>query len=416
MDSEYIITPSGSFISTDELYHHGIKGMKWGVRRYQNPDGSLTDKGKKRYLNSDGTLNKKGEKYYAKETERLKAERKTLRAQKSAATKLSKLEEMRKKNAELEDEVNGKKTKEEDKSSSGESASTSKNQKGSEMSDLSIDEIREHSNRMQAEDNFKQLLEKRGYTVSLDEKTDIDRRIESLSKEKTLRQLEKEVDKMNRGKTETEQKIEELTQKRDILKLEKEIRDNTPKKESKLSKFINSQAGQNITNQLIKSGENVLTAYLKEKTGSSTSDNNNSNNSKKAVKATLDRVGKKLGKEADKVSRAMDRQTEKQAKQEAKAAKKEAKAAEKQAKQEAKSESKSKVYEGTVEGEGTSRSSIKNGGKKGPTYDAEYYTESHASTPVTDLSTTSRSRGYDYIERIKTDYGYRYIYELPSGS
>lgn len=413
MDSEYIITPSGSFISTDELYHHGIKGMKWGVRRYQNPDGSLTDKGKKRYLNSDGTLNKKGEKYYAKETERLKAERKTLRAQKSAATKLSKLEEMRKKNAELEDEVNGKKTKEEDKSSSGESASTSKNQKGSEMSDLSIDEIREHSNRMQAEDNFKQLLEKRGYTVSLDEKTDIDRRIESLSKEKTLRQLEKEVDKMNRGKTETEQKIEELTQKRDITKLEKEIRDNTPKKESKLSKFLNSQAGSAIATQLVKSGENVLTAYLKEKAGSSTNNNNNnSNNSKKdskAVKATVDRVGKKLGKEADKVSRAMDRQTEKQAK-------KEAKAAEKQAKQEAKSESKSKVYEGTVEGEGTSKSSIKNESKKGPVYDAEYYTESHASTPVTDLSTTSRSRGYDYIERIKTDYGYRYIYELPSGS
>ena len=31
------------------LYHHGIKGMKWGVRRYQNKDGSLTPAGKKRY-------------------------------------------------------------------------------------------------------------------------------------------------------------------------------------------------------------------------------------------------------------------------------------------------------------------------------------------------------------------------------
>lgn len=412
MDSEYIITPSGTFISTDELYHWGVKGMKWGVRRYQNADGSLTDKGRKRYLNDDGSLNKKGEKYYAKETERLKAERKTLRAQKSATRKLSKLEEMRKKNAELDEEVNGKKTKEEDKTSSGESASTSKSEKGSDMSSMSTADLKAYSSRMQVEDNFKQLLEKRGYTVSLDEKTDIDRRIDQLSKEKTLRQLEKEVDKMNRGKTDTERKIEELTQKRDITKLEKEIRDNTPKKESKLSKFLNSQAGSALTTQLIKSGENVLITRLKQKAG------DDSDNTSKAVKETVNKVTKTLGKEADKVSKSFEKQTEKQAKKEAKAAEKEAK---REAKQEAKAESKnksesSKVYEGTVEGEGTSRSSIKNGGKKGPTYDAEYYTESHASTPVTDLSTTSRSRGYDYIERIKTDYGYRYIYELPPGS
>lgn len=35
--------------SSNELYHHGIKGMKWGRRRFQNSDGSLTAAGRKRY-------------------------------------------------------------------------------------------------------------------------------------------------------------------------------------------------------------------------------------------------------------------------------------------------------------------------------------------------------------------------------
>lgn len=33
----------------DELNHHGILGQKWGVRRYQNEDGTLTAAGKARY-------------------------------------------------------------------------------------------------------------------------------------------------------------------------------------------------------------------------------------------------------------------------------------------------------------------------------------------------------------------------------
>lgn len=36
-----------------ELYHHGIKGMHWGVRRYQNKDGSYTKEGKERRMYSD---------------------------------------------------------------------------------------------------------------------------------------------------------------------------------------------------------------------------------------------------------------------------------------------------------------------------------------------------------------------------
>ena len=44
----------------NELYHHGIKGQKWGIRRYQNPDGSLTDLGKKRIVQGTNLLKEKG--------------------------------------------------------------------------------------------------------------------------------------------------------------------------------------------------------------------------------------------------------------------------------------------------------------------------------------------------------------------
>ena len=43
-----------------ELCHYGIKGMKWGVRRYQNIDGSLTKKGRKKFYKQGNQLSKSG--------------------------------------------------------------------------------------------------------------------------------------------------------------------------------------------------------------------------------------------------------------------------------------------------------------------------------------------------------------------
>ena len=52
----------------DELVHYGIKGQKWGVRRYQNKDGSLTPAGKKRYDESDEEREEREKKEKTKKT------------------------------------------------------------------------------------------------------------------------------------------------------------------------------------------------------------------------------------------------------------------------------------------------------------------------------------------------------------
>lgn len=71
-----------------DLYHWGIKGMKWGVRRYQNKDGSLTPAGRKRY---DQEMDKlKGEKRVLKNKERTNKKLAKLKSAKDEVDELKK--------------------------------------------------------------------------------------------------------------------------------------------------------------------------------------------------------------------------------------------------------------------------------------------------------------------------------------
>ena len=125
-------------MDNNELTHWGIPGMKWGVRRYQNKDGTLTDKGKKRYN---------------KEMEKLKAEEKILKAKARAQAKIDKLEakrkeveELKKSTSEKQKEINKKPEKKVEKPEP---------KKAKEMSDS---ELQEKINRMQLEQRYKALM------------------------------------------------------------------------------------------------------------------------------------------------------------------------------------------------------------------------------------------------------------------
>lgn len=93
-------------IHENELQHWGIKGMRWGVRRYQNSDGSLTPAGQKRY-------NKEVEKL-KKETAKVKAAEKEAANRKKVQSKFDKLEAKKQELEERKKALKGDKDKKDD--------------------------------------------------------------------------------------------------------------------------------------------------------------------------------------------------------------------------------------------------------------------------------------------------------------
>ena len=125
-----------------ELTHWGIKNMKWGIRRFQNKDGSLTPEGGKRYNGSDYKPRKSlGQK---------------ISDYKKASAKKKQLEKARAARAEKKRAEEEAKAKAEQRKKDVESGKI-------KAKDMTSDELKDRINRLNDEKRYKQLMEETGH-------------------------------------------------------------------------------------------------------------------------------------------------------------------------------------------------------------------------------------------------------------
>lgn len=271
--------------SSEELRHHGIKGMRWGIRRYQNKDGSLTPAGRKRYDQEIESLKS--------EKTKLQQKHKNLNAQQRMEARKDKL----KADIEAEKEYlkNGGKKSGKSDSSDKQSEETKEPEKKKSASEMSSEELNEAINHMRLQQTYNELYsqlnpEKESKIKKIGKKFLDDAILPagtSVAKD-WLTKVGKEALGINTKEAKSE--YDKLKEQYNILKAKKDIEDlKNPKKDYGKE---NSELRDQLENQRLKDKEyqdlktrsekakmqNIINGAEKTKNNSDNA-NNNSNNS-----------------------------------------------------------------------------------------------------------------------------------------
>lgn len=311
MDKNYIITSNGSFVSEDELAHWGILGMRWGRRRYQNSDGSLTAEGRERYGVSEGrdtrgdgnsgsgkssTRNSRGtgNSGHSERLNKKEAAKAKKQDEKEKKAEERKTEEKKAEEKKPDDTTNERKTKLDGKS----------------LDDISDKNLKDRLERMRNEDAYDKMMVERGY-VQVEKYSDMDRKISELKKQKEYADLVVGLD--------TQTQISELSRQKELKQLQKDVKqldkELNAKEKSAVQKLAGKVTDEVLVPSAISAGKTVLTGWLTKK-GMELA-GLKGDVSKDAVSTTADKVGSKLKDKTDKV---VELTKEEMAKADAKAA------------------------------------------------------------------------------------------------
>lgn len=374
-------------VPSDELAHHGTKGMRWGVRRYQNKDGSLTVAGRRKRASEQGDAKvKRIESRTDAKIQKMKEDyvknKKIARAQAKADAKLAK--------AEAKYSL--------DKKKKSEDTETTK-PKPKSLSEMSNDELRDKIERVRLEQQLAALTPQekskgkafveaalndvvvpaaknagRAYlektmkkALGLDEKDPMEKlkkEAEKLGYMKTIEQAKKDIDKIKNPKND-EVDYDAETKKLNLQKLQAQTRE------------ADAKAGQAET----KDAQDKWNFDQKQKGAQKAEE--------KEAQAKAAKEEAKAKKDAEESERSQ-KQTEKESERAQKQAQKQTDKAEKESE---------KVYTGTVEGEGKSRF---NGWDDGPIIDAEF--REYADTPMNSTTSTALAvSGRQYLKELWDD-------------